>query len=131
MFIFVINVVNRVNQKLKMIKNILISSVLFLMAHILVWFQLNGQFIWKGWKDNLLMVSLIGIPTSILFIYATRWGVSAFDGLFWPPRFLGFSIGIIIYGLLVSYFFNQGLNLKTLVTLTLAFSILVIQIFWK
>ena len=121
MFIFVINVVNRVNQKLKMIKNILISSVLFLMAHILVWFQLNGQFIWKGWKDNLLMVSLIGLPVSILFIYATRWGVSAFDGLFWPPRFLGFSIGIIIYGLLVSYFFNQGLNL----------CILVIQIFWK
>ena len=114
-----------------MIKSILISSSFFLLGHILIWFQLNGQFIWKGWKDNLLLVSLIGIPASILFIYATRWGINAFDGSFWPPRFIGFAVGIIIYGLLVSYFFNQGLNLKTLVTLLLAFSILMIQMFWK
>jgi len=114
-----------------MIKSVLISSVFFLIAHIFVWFQLNGQFIWKGWKDNLLFVSLIGIPTSILFIWATKWGVYAFDGLFWPPRFIGFAIGIIIYGLLVSYFFNQGVNMKTLVTLILAFIILLIQMFWK
>jgi hypothetical protein len=122
MYTFVTNVINPVNQKRKMIKSILISSTFFLLGHVLIWFQLNGQFIWKGWKDNLLLVSLIGIPASILFIYATRWGVGAFDGLFWPPRFIGFAIGIIIYGLLVSYFFNQGLNLKTLVTLLLAFS---------
>jgi len=98
MFVFVTNVTNCVNQKLKMIKNILISSVFFLLGHVLIWFQLNGQFIWKGWKDNLLLVSLIGIPASILFIWATKWGVGAFDGLFWPPRFIGFAVGIIIYG---------------------------------
>ena len=108
-----------------------LTILYFIAAHLMTWFQLNGQFIWKGWKDNLLLVSLIGIPASILFIYATKWGVGAFDGLFWPPRFIGFAIGIIIYGLLVSYFFNQGLNLKTLVTLLLAFSILMIQMFWK
>ena len=58
-----------------MIKNLLISCLFFLLGHVMVWFQLNGQFIWKGWKDNLLLVSLIGIPTSIFFIWATKWGV--------------------------------------------------------
>tara|TARA_R110001606_G_scaffold371210_1_gene527922 strand:- start:529 stop:873 length:345 start_codon:yes stop_codon:yes gene_type:complete len=114
-----------------MLKNLLITSLLFLLGHILVWFQLNGQFIWKVWKDNLILVSLIGIPTSIFFIWATKWGVKTFDGLFWPPRFIGFSIGIVVYGLLVSHYFNQGINLKTLVTLSLALIIVTIQVFWK
>lgn len=114
-----------------MLKNLLISSLFFLVGHLVVWFQLNGQFIWKGWKDNIILVSLLGIPISFFFIWATKWGVSAFDGLFWPPRFIGFAIGVIIYGIMVSYFFNQGINLKTLTTLILAFIILIIQIFWK
>jgi hypothetical protein len=114
-----------------MLKNLLISSLFFLVGHLIVWFQLNGQFIWKGWKDNIILVSLLGIPISFFFIWATKWGVSAFDGLFWPPRFIGFAIGVIIYGIMVSYFFNQGINLKTLTTLILAFIILIIQIFWK
>jgi len=114
-----------------MLKNLLISSLFFLAGHLIVWFQLNGQFIWKGWKDNIILVSLLGIPISFFFIWATKWGVSAFDGLFWPPRFIGFAIGVIIYGIMVSYFFNQGINLKTLTTLILAFIILIIQIFWK
>jgi hypothetical protein len=112
-------------------KHLLISSLFFLLGHVIIWFQLNGQFIWKGWKENILLVSLVGIPASILFIYGTKWGVSAFNGLFWPPRFIGFAIGIIIYGLMVGYFFNQGLNMKTLITLLLAMSILAIQVLWK
>lgn len=112
-------------------KHLLISSLFFLLGHVIIWFQLNGQFIWKGWKENILLVSLVGIPGSILFILGTKWGVSAFGGLFWPPRFIGFAIGIIIYGVMVSYFFNQGLNTKTLITLLLAMSILAIQVFWK
>ncbi len=97
----------------------------------MVWFQLNGQFIWKGWRDNLFLVSLLGIPISFFFIWATKWGVAAFDGLFWPPRFFGFSLGVIVYGIMVSYFFNEGISVKTFITLSLAFVILVVQVFWK
>ena len=39
------------------VKNILLACLFFFIGHILVWFQLNGQFIWKGWKDNLFLVS--------------------------------------------------------------------------
>ena len=113
------------------VKNILLSCLFFFIGHILVWFQLNGQFIWKGWKDNLFLVSLLGIPVSLFFIWATKWGVTAFEGLFWPPRFIGFSIGIIIYGLMVSHYFNEGFTLKTMITLILAFIIVTIQLFWK
>ena len=124
--------INDLYIKTKMIvKNILLSCLFFFIGHILVWFQLNGQFIWKGWKDNLFLVSLLGIPVSLFFIWATKWGVTAFEGLFWPPRFIGFSIGIIIYGLMVSYYFNEGFTLKTMITLILAFIIVTIQLFWK
>lgn len=114
-----------------MIKGILIACLFFTIGHLLIWFQLNGQFIWKIWRDNILLVSLIGIPASIMFITATKYAVNAFSGSFWPSRFIGFSIGIFIYGAMVSYFFNEGINAKTLITLLLALSIVIIQIFWK
>tara|TARA_R110001592_G_scaffold284110_2_gene552394 strand:+ start:399 stop:743 length:345 start_codon:yes stop_codon:yes gene_type:complete len=114
-----------------MLRNLVISSLFFLAGHLMVWFQINGQFIWKGWRDNLFLVSLLGIPISLFFIWATKWGVAAFDGLFWPTRFFGFSIGVIIYGIMVSYFFNEDISAKTFITLSLAFVILLVQVFWK
>ena len=119
------------NKKNMIVKNILLSCLFFFIGHVLIWFQLNGQFIWKSWRDNMLIVSLLGIPVSIFFLLATKWGVSAFGGLFWPPRFIGFSVGIIIYGLMVSYYFNEDFTLKTMITLILALIIVTIQVFWK
>jgi len=79
----------------------------------------------------MIIVSLLGIPVSIFFLLATKWGVSAFGGLFWPPRFIGFSVGIIIYWLMVSYYFNEDFTLKTMITLILSLIIVTIQVFWK
>jgi hypothetical protein len=112
-------------------KNLLISTIFYLIAHALVWFQMNGQFMWRSWKGNILLVSLIGIPASIFFIWATKWGVKGFDGLLWPNRFVSFAIGIFVYGFFVNYFFNEAINLKTIITLILALMILLVQIFWK
>tara|TARA_B110000503_G_C7013118_1_gene356543 strand:+ start:568 stop:912 length:345 start_codon:yes stop_codon:yes gene_type:complete len=114
-----------------MIKGILIACLFFTIGHLLIWFQLNGQFIWKVWKDNILLVSLIGIPASIAFITATKYAVAAFDGAYWPTRFIGFSIGIILYGFMINYFFSEGVSTKTLITLILALIIVLIQVFWK
>jgi len=110
---------------------IVIGVLLFLLAHIVTWFQLNGQFLWEIFKKNPILISISGILTSYLFIKATQFTVKSFDGLLWPPRFIGFGVGIIVYAILVSYFFNEGISLKTFVSLLLSLALILIQLFWK
>ena len=53
------------------------------------------------------------------------------DGLLWPARFIGFGVGMIIYAVFVQYHFNEGINVKTWVSLSLAFLLICIQVLWK
>ena len=34
------------------LKDLFLGSLYFLIGHILVWYQLNGQFIWKWFRDR-------------------------------------------------------------------------------
>ena len=92
----------------------------FLLAHIIVFFQLNGQFKWDWFKEHEWVMAIIGIPISFLYLWGTKYTVQGLDGLLWPTRFIGFGIGMIIYALGVSYFFNEGMNAKTFISLGLA-----------
>jgi len=111
--------------------NILIGIFWFFVAHIAVWFQLNGQFKWDWFKNNELILSLFGIPLSFLYIWATKYTVNGFDGLLWPGRFIGFGVGMVIYALFTSYFFSEGITMKTGVSLGLCLLLIAIQVFWK
>jgi hypothetical protein len=112
-------------------KELAIGIFWFVLAHTAVWFQLNGQFIWKSFRKYEILVAGAGAIISFFYIWGTKHGVEGFNGQFWPIRFMGFSIGILIYGILVSYFFNQGINLKTFVSLLLCVTLILIQILWK
>ena len=112
-------------------KNILIGMLFFLLAQGTTWFQMQGQFIWDFFKKNPLIISLLGIPISYLFLMATKYTVEGSNGLLWPSRFIGFGIGIIVYGILVSVYFNEGINPKTLISLLLSLIIICIQVLWK
>ena len=81
-------------------KNILFAILLFLIAQTMVWLQLNGQFVWESFKKYETYLLLTGIPITWLFLEATRHGVSGFDGLLWPQRFISFACGIIIFSIL-------------------------------
>lgn len=105
--------------------------LLFLGAHLITWFQLNGQFLWGWFKENTLLLAICGIPISYLYIYGTKYTVEHFDGTMWPARFIGFGVGILVYALLVGTFFKEGITLKTLVSLLLSVSLIFIQVFWK
>tara|TARA_R110002020_G_scaffold52778_2_gene148113 strand:+ start:18 stop:368 length:351 start_codon:yes stop_codon:yes gene_type:complete len=107
------------------------GSLFFLLAHIITWFQLNGQFKWEWFKEHEWVMVLIGIPMAYLYILGTKYTVEGFDGLLWPTRFVGFGIGIIIYTIFVSYFFNEGINAKTAISLLLAVILICIQVLWK
>jgi len=57
--------------------------------------------------------------------------VGHFDGLLWPSRFIGFSTGIVTFAALTYIFMDEGINLKTAVSLVLALALIIIQLFWK
>jgi hypothetical protein len=103
----------------------------FMLAHIAVFFQLNGQFKWEWFKENTLMLALCGIPISFLYIWGTKYTVEGFDGMLWPARFIGFSVGMVVYAFGVSFFFKEGITNKTFVSLLLCVALVAIQVFWK
>ena len=107
------------------------GTALFLLGQIFVWYQINGQFL-SGWmKEHPLAVSLLGIPISLTYIYATQYLVEAFDGEMWPQRLIGFAVGMLAFAFLTWLHLGQSITIKTAVTLALAAAIVVIQIMWK
>ena len=113
------------------IQKLISGTLLFLLGQVLVWYQINGQFISEWIKKHPLIMSLMGVPISFVYIYATQYLVEAFDGDMWPQRLIGFSMGMIAFAFLTYIHLNQAITLKTAVTLALATAIVVIQIIWK
>jgi hypothetical protein len=113
------------------IRLILISLFWFFVAHIIVWFQLNGQFKWDWFKNNEWVLALCGIPISFLYLWGTKYAVNGFDGLLWPGRFVGFGVGMVVYAIFTGYFFNEGITPKTAISLGLALMLISVQLFWK
>ena len=112
-------------------KPFLIGVIFYFIGQIMTYYQLNGQFIWPWFKRNPLILALLGIPISLVFIWATKHTVDAFDGMMWPQRFIGFASGILIYAWGTSYYFGQPIDAKTAVSLCIALLLILIQLFWK
>ena len=110
---------------------LILCITLFLFVQVLTWFQLNGQFIWPWFKNNILLLCLFGLPISWLYIEATRLGFIAFEGVIWPGRLLGFAAGIFTFAICANVFMGEGLSTKTIVSLVLATALVCIQVFWK
>jgi len=111
---------------------LLLGFCLFFIGQAAIWFQTNGQFVWPWFKRNPFTVSLLmGTSISYVLIYATRYMVEHFDGLLWPGRFIAFGSGIVSFTFLTWYFLDEGITLKTVVSLFLACSLIGIQLFWK
>ena len=113
------------------IQKLISGALLFLLGQIMVWYQINGQFISTWMKNHPVAVSFIGVPISFVYIYATEYLVEAFNGDLWPQRLIGFSMGMIAFAILTYIHLNHAITLKTAVTLALATAIVVIQIIWK
>lgn len=107
------------------------GALLFLLGQILVWYQINGQFLSVWCKKNPLVMSLLGIPISYVYIYATQHLVIAFDGQLWPQRLIAFAMGMVAFAFLTWFHMNEVMTIKTAITLVLAAAIVLIQVFWK
>tara|TARA_X000001316_G_C904361_1_gene21547 strand:+ start:303 stop:653 length:351 start_codon:yes stop_codon:yes gene_type:complete len=112
--------------------DLLLGILSFIGAHILTFFQLNGQFLKTDWfRNNLFWVAAAGIILSFFYIWGTKYTVAGMGGLLWPTRFIGFGIGMIVYAIMVSYFFNEGITTKTFVSLIISVLLILIQVMWK
>jgi hypothetical protein len=72
-----------------------------------------------------------GTLISYIFIKGTSLVAEHFDGQLWPGRFIGQAGGMITFAILTFIFMNEGINVKTGISLILAAILIGIQIFWK
>ena len=113
-------------------RNLLAGLTLFIIGQSLIWFQTNGQFIWPWFKKHPFLVSLIaGTGISYMFIMATAYVADYYGGLLWPGRFIAQATGILTFAGLTFVMLNEGMSMKTTISLVLAFAIISIQILWK
>lgn len=106
--------------------------VLLLAAQVLVWVQLNGQFVWSWFRDNSTLVSIIfAWPISWLFINYQKHAYVMFDQSLWSIRLFGYGIGMIIFFLMTWKLTGEVLNLKNGLCLALSLAIVLIQAFMK
>ena len=110
---------------------LLIFMLLYTIGGVLIWTQTNGQFLWSSFAKNPLIISLtFGVVISYLMINATKYGFMSLNGSLWSIQFVGFSLGLIVNTILNYYLMNEGINIKTTISIILAFCIITIQ-FWK
>ena len=111
--------------------NLVVGITLFAATHIIIWFQVNGQFVWPWAKENPILMAILGFPISYILIIATKYIVAGFDGLLWPGSLVGFGTGMIIMGILTWVILGEGISTKTLISLILATTLVALQVFWK
>lgn len=111
--------------------NLIIGLLYGIVASILSFIQLQGQFRFNWMRDNPFIIALMGIPISLLLLQSIKHLVSYFEGELWPSRLLGFAIGMIVFTSMTWVWFREPLSMKTIICLILASCIMGVQIFWK
>ena len=110
-------------------KYIFITILIFFFVNIIIWYQLNSQLVWdwaKGWKSMMLM-SLLGIPISLLLWLGTKYGYIGFGNL-WSVRFMGFAASMITFPIMTYLYLGEPMTIKTFITLGLAIIIMLLQL---
>ena len=110
-------------------KYVLITIGIFLLNNILIWYQLNSQLVWdwaKGYKSMWIM-SILGIPISLLFWLCTKWGYAGFGNL-WSVRWLAFGTSMMVFPLMTYFYLGEVITIKTLISILLSIIIIVLQL---
>ena len=100
--------------------------ILAIFIHVVIWFQLNGQLIWTWFKEHPLLLSLLGVPISYAWLRFTAIGYESF-GQLWSVRLIGFATGMISFPIMTWLLFNEGITLKTALSILLSCVIMLLQ----
>jgi len=108
---------------------IVYTVLFFFIANILVWYQLNSQLVWDWAKTtkSMWVMSILGVPISMMFWYATKIGYIGFGNL-WAVRFMGFATSMLTFPIMTWLYLGEAITLKTLVTILLAIIIMILQL---
>ena len=98
-------------------------------AQIVIWFQLNAQVKWDWFKDNYLLMSILGMPISYALLLSTKYGFQGF-GAVWPTRLLAFAVGMISFPIITYLIMGESITLKTGISIILAAVIIIIQLIY-
>ena len=108
-----------------------LGLVMTILAQIGAWYQHNFQFkypkldeTWWGWY-------VFAIPLTYFFMTATKYNMIGYAGSIWGARFVGFSLGMIVYAVLIQLYFKEPFTWKIGVQLFLCFVIIFVQSYWK
>ena len=106
-----------------------ITTLIFLVCNVMIWYQLNSQLVWDWAKQNkaIFISCLLGVPISYLFWYCTKIGYEGFGAL-WPVRFMGFATSMLTFPIMTYYFLGETITLKTIITIILSIVIMIIQL---
>lgn len=110
---------------------IFIGALVTLVAQIGAWFQHNLQFKYPQYDEKWWGMYALSVPLTYVFILATKYNVQGYGGSIWGARFVGFSIGMIVYAIMIQVFFQERFTMKIALQLFLCLSILAVQAFWK
>lgn len=77
------------------------------------------------------MLLALSIPISWLYIQSVKYCVIYFEGEIFPSRFIGFSIGMIVFTSMALILFKEPITLKTFICMVLSFGIFAIQVIIK
>ena len=111
------------------IKYIILTTLLFTVTNVVIWFQLNSQLVWEWAKGakSMWMMALLGIPISLLFWYGTKIGYEGF-GTLWSVRFMGFATSMLTFPIMTWLYLGEVMTMKTILTLGLAAIIMLLQL---
>ena len=108
-------------------KEILYCVLILFFTQIVIWFQLNAKVKWDWFKDNYLLMALLGTPISYALMYSTKYGYLGFGNL-WSIRLMGFAVGILSFPVITYLVLGEGVTLKTGLSLGLAVIIMLLQL---
>ena len=108
---------------------LIMACVANLIASIFAFFQLQAHYVWpnKPFLKSLWWVYVTSLIIAPLFFYSTKWSFEHF-GAFWNMRLAGFGISTLVFGLLTWSLIGEIPTLKTIISLLLAISIILIQL---
>jgi hypothetical protein len=107
-------------------KQVILATLILVGVQIVIWFQLNAQLKWEWFKDNSMLLSILGFPISYLLILSTKIGYEGFGEL-WPLRLVGFAAGMISFPIITWYVLGEGITLKTGISMVLGLIIMLLQ----
>ena len=111
------------------IKYIILTTLLFTVTNVVIWFQLNSQLVWEWAKGSkgLFFTAALAIPISLALWLCTKWGYVGFGNL-WSVRFMAFASSMITFPIMTYMLLGEPMTAKVIATIILAIVIMIIQI---